>query len=428
MVPHRGLARFVVVVVVWLALACSSSRFDKDFVAAAAAFAAVHKHQEPPTVRTTSTTTGSTNELSHLCMAVDHRETSDDDDTAAVQQAKVRFSEASLFLDAESMKSNPVDAALSWFTSDVGSLVMGLVGLVLLLASRCFMVAATPGISGSGGELLYNDNELFSSTAAAATAMGEETRANLLAVFAIGTVLLNGLSRLDVQSVLAEAVELQGTLVTEPVLLLDTAAAVNATTTTTTTTTTTLLLADQYSTQKQLSWTLASIAAATPASTAILLVHSLLRQRWKPMAYTGVVHPTLPTLDDDNDDTNTTTSPATATPIMDRFLRDKLPIQDGRQLRSESYLPTLQALPGKTEFTNFLLPPNTQAALLLPVVLPPQPAAAAAAANNEPYRQAVLLLGSNQARSFTPRDIAWCQTVIARLETVLNESSDSTNR
>jgi hypothetical protein len=284
-----------------------------------------------------------------------------------------------------------------------------------LLASRCFMVASPD----SSSELLYNDNELFSSTVA--TAMGEETRANLLAVFAIGTVLLNGLSRLDVQSVLAEAVELQGTLVTEPVLLLDTAA-VN--TTTTTTTTTTLLLADQYSTQKQLGWTLASIAAATPASTAILLVHSLLGQRWKPVAYTGVVHPTLPTLDDD-DDTNTT-SPATTTPIMDRFLRDKLPIQDGRQLRSESYLPTLQALPGKTEFTNFLLPPNTQAALLLPVVLPPQPAAAAA--KDEQYRQAVLLLGSNQARSFTPRDIAWCQTVIARLETVLNESSDSMNR
>jgi hypothetical protein len=27
----------------------------------------------------------------------------------------------------------------------------------------------------------------------------------------------------------------------------------------------------------------------------------------------------------------------------------------------------------------------------------------------------VLILGSNQARSFTPRDIAWCLTVATRL-------------
>jgi Cofactor assembly of complex C subunit B, CCB2/CCB4 len=157
-----------------------------------------------------------------------------------------------------------------------------------------------------------------------------------------------------------------------------------------------------------LSWTLASIAAATPASTAILMVHS--SGRWQPMAYTGVVHPNLPILDD-----TVTMNPAT--PILDRFLRNELRNElqtEGGLQRSESYLPTLQALPGKTEFTNSLLPPNAQAALLLPVALVP-------AANEEPYRQAVLLLGSNQARSFTPRDIAWCQTVIARLETTSND-------
>jgi Cofactor assembly of complex C subunit B, CCB2/CCB4 len=354
----RGLPRFTVVV--WLAL--GSRRFDTPVVAA---FAAVHKCQQPaPVVRRTP--------VWHLWMV--------DNEKSDAVPAKVRFSAS--FLDAEFTASNPVDAALSWVTSDVGSLVMGLVGLVLLLASRL-----VSGSSSSSSELY--DNVEFSSTLATTTAMGEETRANLLAVFAIGTVLLNGLSRLDVQSVLAEAVVLQGTLVTEPVLLFDNANAV----------------ADDST---LLSWTLASIAAATPASTAILMVHS--SGRWQPMAYTGVVHPNLPILDD-----TVTMNPAT--PILDRFLRNELRNElqtEGGLQRSESYLPTLQALPGKTEFTNSLLPPNAQAALLLPVALVP-------AANEEPYRQAVLLLGSNQARSFTPRDIAWCQTVIARLETTSND-------
>jgi Cofactor assembly of complex C subunit B, CCB2/CCB4 len=352
MAQQRGLPRFTVVV--WLALGCR--RFDTPVVAA---FAAVHKCWQPPVpvVRTTT--------VWHLWMA--------DNEKSDAVQAKVRFSAS--FLDAESTASNPVDAALSWVTSDVGSLVMGLIGLVLLLASRL--------VSGSSSSSDLYDNVEFSSTFA--TAMGEETRANLLAVFAIGTVLLNGLSRLDVQSVLAEAVELQGTLVTEPVSLFDNANSV-------------------VDDSTLLSWTLASIAAATPASTAILMVHS--SGRWKPMAYTGVVHPNLPILDD-----TVTMNPAT--PILDRFLRNELQTEGGLQ-RSESYLPTLQALPGKTEFTNSLLPPNAQAALLLPVALVP-------AANEEPYRQAVLLLGSNQARSFTPRDIAWCQTVIARLETTSND-------
>ena len=103
-----------------------------------------------------------------------------------------------------------------------------------------------------------------------------------------------------------------------------------------------------------------------------------------------------------------------STPIMDRF-RNRKKDNDGGSSRSggvarqESYLPTLQALPGKTEFVSLLLPSNTQAALLVPTAL---------RNGGSPQQQqpAVILLGSNRARSFTPQHVAWCQAVASRLE------------
>jgi Cofactor assembly of complex C subunit B, CCB2/CCB4 len=79
-----------------------------------------------------------------------------------------------------------VDAAISTVFSDVGSIVLGVVGLVLLLlASR----------TGESNDVVVDP---------------ASTRANLLAVLAIGSVLLNGLSKLDVTTALAETVQLEG--------------------------------------------------------------------------------------------------------------------------------------------------------------------------------------------------------------------------
>jgi hypothetical protein len=195
--------------------------------------------------------------------------------------------------------------------------------------------------------------------------MGMQTRVNLLAVFAIGAVLLNGLSRLDVQSAIAEKVTLEGILQEQPVLL---------------------LLKDI----DQLSWVLSSILAATPADTAMLLLATT-DTTWEPAAFVGVVPPNLLLSSSPGDKVMQLPD---VTPILDRFRKDS-----GVQ---ESYLPTLQALPGKRELVDYFLPVNTQAALLLPVRIK--------------GLTAVLLLGSNQARSFTPRDIAWCQSVVTRLE------------
>jgi Cofactor assembly of complex C subunit B, CCB2/CCB4 len=267
------------------------------------------------------------------------------DDTP--KSPKVKFTSLSTSIPTN---ASPVDVVLTWLTSDIGSIVLGGVGLLLLLVGRLIL-------DGDAGNT-------------APEAMAEQARVNLLAVFAIGAVLLNGLSELDVQSALAEKVDLMGKVVSQPVII-----------------------NQQYDNiSEQISWVLSSILAATPAGTVILLVRSEDEKvaRWKPIAYVGVLpaNMMIENVQLSND-----------TPIMDRMLR----VATTDSERRESYLPTLQALPGRIEFTNYLLPSNTQAALLLPLRL--------ASAHT-----ATLLLGSNQARSFTPRDIAWSQAVATRLE------------
>ena len=263
------------------------------------------------------------------------------------KSATVRFTSPTTTV---SSNANLIDKALSWITSDIGSIVLGGIGLILLLVGRLVLDSSINQVD-------------FEVT-------GAQTRANLLAVFAVGAVLLNGLSQLDVQSVLAEKVDLVGSVIVNPIVRSTNAIFVE---------------------KESVSWVLSSIISATPANTAILLIYSE-EKKWKVLAHVGVVPPNVllddPKLPDE-------------TPIMNRLLR--LPTSNSE--RRESYLPTLQALPGRTEFTNHLLPPNTQAALLLPITLSGPTAFSAA-----------LLLGSNQARSFTPRDIAWCLTAVTRLE------------
>ena len=271
----------------------------------------------------------------------------------APKSPKVKFNSLSTSIPTNAA---PVDIALTWLTSDIGSIVLGGVGLLLLLIGR-----------------LVLDNDTGNNTSP--EAMAEQTRVNLLAVFAVGAVLLNGLSQLDVQSALAEKVDLLGKVVSQPIILSTNYDRIN----------------------DQISWVLSSILAATPAGTVILLVRSddEGRERWKPIAYVGVLPPNM-FLENPQCSTDT--------PIMDRMLR----VTTSDSERRESYLPTLQALPGRIELTNdLLLPTNTQAALLLPIRL-------------ASTHTATLLLGSNQARSFTPRDITWSQTVATRLELPLS--------
>jgi Cofactor assembly of complex C subunit B, CCB2/CCB4 len=276
--------------------------------------------------------------------------TTKNDGDDATKYPKIKFTSLTTSIPTN---TSPVDVALSWLTSDIGSIALGGLGLLLLLIGRLILDNDTGNTSPED--------------------MAEQTRVNLLAVFAVGAVLLNGLSQLDVQSALAEKVDLLGKVVSQPIILKN----------------------NNYEYEninEQISWVLSSILAATPTNTVILLVRSEneKEERWKPIAYVGVLPPNM---------LNDNPQLSKDTPIMDRMLR----VSTTDSERRESYLPTLQALPGRIEFTNYLLPPNTQAVLLLPIRLASS-------------TTATLLLGSNQARSFTPRDITWSQSVATRLE------------
>jgi hypothetical protein len=168
--------------------------------------------------------------------------------------------------------------------------------------------------------------------------------------------LLNGISKLDVTSALAESVVLDGETLAKPIFN----EAVNR--------------------ENDVTWALESVLAATPANTAVLL--SLRDDSWSILGLAGVVprDPVLRQLPS-----------VGSTPILDRFRKDS---------SKESYLPTLQALPGRVEFT--YLPLNAQGALLVPV--------------NE---TSALVLGTNTAKSFTPRDVAWCLSIASRIGTFL---------
>ena len=261
---------------------------------------------------------------------------------------KIRFSGIDLDRDQTSRRS-PVDLFFSGLTSDVASIALGTVGLLILLVGRLIL-----------------DSPASGEEAVSAEALGEATRVNLLAVFACGAILLNGVSKLDIQSAMAERVQLLGIRQADPILL----------------------GSELFANVPTAKWVLESLLTASPASSVVLLQTERSEEDaspWQIKGYAGVVPDFLV-------NEGQTESPLDDTPILDRL----------RRATTESYLPTLQALPGRFEFTSYL-PSNTQAVLLLPVV------------DVGNGRRAAVVLGANQARSFTPRDIAWCQVVANRL-------------
>jgi hypothetical protein len=253
-------------------------------------------------------------------------------------KGRIRFS-GIIDLDRKDQGSSPVDFIFSSLTSDVASIALGVIGLLVLLLGRLILDG--------------NVNETSAETSV------EETRVNLLAAFACGAILLNGVSKLDVDSALAENVQLLG--VRQPIPVCKPGVSGSA------------------------PWVLESLLRASPAASAVLLKAST-EDSWDILGYIGVVPEGLVL----REGSDPAAQAPDYTPILDRL----------RKETTESYLPTLQALPGRTEFT--YLPSNTQAVLLLPVP-------------TEPASQVVVALGASQARTFTPRDIAWCQLVANRL-------------
>ena len=248
-----------------------------------------------------------------------------------------------------------VDSVLTLLSSDGASIVLGFVGISICLFNR----------------LIHLDDydALTSSVAEGADALGRQARADLLAVFASGAILLNGVSKLDVTSALAESVVLDGVELDRTSINWEALKE------------TSIILSEQSdndSVQAEIEWALESVLDATPAKTAVIMANA--DGSWKPVAVSGIV-PVEESL-------RRALPEGRTTPILDRFR--------GGGSTKESYLPTLQALPGRVEFT--YLPPNTQEALILPM-----------------SSSSVLVLGSDTAKSCTPRDVAWAQVIASRV-------------
>ncbi len=269
-----------------------------------------------------------------------------------------------------------IDYTISVLTSDIGSIIIGSIGLLLALYNRLSTID-------------FDSNAV---SAVYAETINIQSRNDLLAVFAAGAVLLNGVSKLDVTSVLAESVSLNGVAIDKPSFVNQEMVESSISITT--------------EKKKDLEWAMESILSSTPAKTAVLLTSSTTtttvstleaqpKSKWTPIMLAGII-PNTTSVD------KIQLPKGQSTPILDRFLK--------QENAKESYLPTLQALPGKVEFT--YLPDNAQEALLLPIQV--------IESNNDTDSSAVkkmyaLVVGSDTAKSFTPRDVAWCQVLANRI-------------
>lgn len=260
------------------------------------------------------------------------------------KKASVQLSTPSL--PTEFTPTSVLDYILSLLTSDLSSIILGSIGILLALSNRLSAID-------------YEATLIQSNQAAD---MGMQSRMDLLAVFSAGAVLLNGVSKLDITSVVAETVDLNG-------VLLDN-----------------VMYNPDYSKSKEIDWTLESVQKATPAKCSAVLIYD--NDTWKIVAMKGIVAGNY------NQFWNGVN---VSTPILDRFLKNEV---EGKK---ETYLPTLQALPGKAEFV--YLPQNTQGVLMVPMSLQV----------DGQNKKAALVLGSDTAKSFTPRDVAWCQVLASRL-------------
>lgn len=267
---------------------------------------------------------------------------------------------------------SPVDRLLLALTSDRGGLLLGSLGILLLLATRA---------------LSFPDDPLYEAS---------RSRIDLLGVCAAGSVLLNGLTKLDVESARADRVALEG-VGNAGAVAWNGAAARDGTRQTDA----------EGSFTATVEWALASFLRCSPARTAVLLTsrNADAPPRWVPLAAAGIL-PLDPQL-------RTNIPAAQTTPILDRMARGDAGSARGgtvggttavgalrRRGPPEAYLPTLQALPGRVEFT--YLPANAQEALLLPV--PGSDGEGGGA-------QYAVVLGGDTAKSFAPRDIAWCKEI-----------------
>ena len=311
-----------------------------------------------------------------------HNNMNDDDTSSSssssflsTNKANVSFKNSSMNTNNKNVPSNlsSIDKLLLTLTSDRTSLLLGSLGILLLLLNRL---------------LSFPEDAIYEAS---------RSRIDLLAVFAAGSVLLNGITKLDVESVVAEQVVLDGINQDGVVWNEENLSSIEQ--------------KKKEKFQATAEWALSSFLKCTPARTAVLLATQQNTKQWMPLATTGIL-PSNPKLR-----TPIPESAKNNTPILDRMLREDGNIKGGtvggtevvggtkRKGPKESYLPTLQALPGRVEFT--YLPTNAQEALILPV---PRPDDGKGKQDDGEWYYAIVL-GGDTAKSFAPRDIAWSKEI-----------------
>ncbi|KAL7471893.1 hypothetical protein ACHAXS_012212 [Conticribra weissflogii] len=311
---------------------------------------------------------------------------------APTRKANVRLTQINEIYASNQL--SPFDAFLLNLTSDRTSLLLGSLGIFILFVNR-LVSFPDPSLEIGGNAV---DAGSFSVWEAS------RSRVDLLGVFAAGSVLLNGITKLDVTSVEAERVPLEGVRLegvfwNEGEMQKVESEGGNEN--------------ESVTFKVTVEWALSSFLKCSPAQTAVLLTTTR-NNIWIPLAMAGVV-PSNP-----NQRTSIPSSIVSSTPILDRMLSSRQKagnIQGGtvagskpsssskNRMGNESYLPTLQALPGRVEFT--YLPGNAQEALVLPVLVNHDND------DGDDKRQFAIVLGGDKAKSFSPRDISWCREIAA---------------
>mmetsp|Transcript_8898 Transcript_8898/g.19044 ORF Transcript_8898/g.19044 Transcript_8898/m.19044 type:complete len:428 (-) Transcript_8898:208-1491(-) len=311
---------------------------------------------------------------------------------APTRKANVRLTQTNEIYASNQL--SPLDAFLLNLTSDRTSLLLGSLGILILFVNR-FVSFPDPGLENGG---IAVDAGSFSVWEAS------RSRVDLLGVFAAGSVLLNGITKLDVTSVEAERVvlegiRLEGVFWNEGEMQKVVSGEENEN--------------ESIAFRSTVEWALSSFVKCSPAQTAVLLTTTT-NNHWTPLAMAGVA-PSNPT-----QRISIPSNVVSSTPILDRMLSSRQKagnIQGGtvagskvsssskERIGSESYLPTLQALPGRVEFT--YLPGNAQEALVLPVLVNHE------SDEGDDKRQFAIVLGGDKAKSFSPRDVAWCREIAA---------------
>lgn len=199
--------------------------------------------------------------------------------------------------------------------------------------------------------------------------LNSQSRTDLIAVVASIVLALNGLSSLDITPREADTVPLTGARIEWALPALPAAA------------------------RAEVEWTASALCACTPCTSVALW------RAGRTLCLRGVLAAKLAPFASGGDAAAGLEQAVQPGPLLSKSA--------GRASGAPEYLPALQLLPGRTEFS--YLPEETQAVLILPL-------------GGE--EQGALVLGADRARAFGKDDVTWARALAKRLGRTLAAAED----